>query len=114
MLDTFKLANKVLSFALELAMLAGFCCWGFFAGGMLWLKLLLGIGVPVVIMVFWGLFLAPRARRRLKNVQGSIVSAALFIASAAALSSCGQSLAAALLAFAAVINMILKLAWRQW
>lgn len=114
MLDILKPVNKALSFALELAMLAGFCYWGFFIGEMLWIRLALGIGLPVVVIVFWGLFLAPNAKRRLKFVQGSILSAALFIASAAGLSGSGQGLAAFFLAFAAVINLILKLAWRQW
>lgn len=114
MQDIIKLTNKALSFALELAMLAGFCYWGFFVGRMMWLKLALGIGIPALIIVIWGLFLAPTAKRRLKIVQGSIVSAALFIASAAALSGSGHSLAAYFLAFAAVINLVLKLTWRQW
>lgn len=55
-------ANDVLAFLVELAALAVLCAWGFRVGGSTPVRLLLGIGLPLVAVVAWGLFAAPRAR----------------------------------------------------
>lgn len=114
MIDVAKDINKALSFALELAMLAGLCYWGFYVGRVWWTGLILGVVIPVLVMTIWGILLAPKAKRRLKPVPGSIASFVLFIVSAAALSNSGLRLAALIVALAAALNLFLKLAWRQW
>lgn len=47
-------------FLLELATLVALGYWGFQFKGRL-LKVLLGIGTPIIVAVFWGTFLAPKA-----------------------------------------------------
>ena len=55
-------ANDVVAFLVEMVVL-GLLAWaGFAADATLWLRLLLGIGLPLVAAVLWGLFAAPRAR----------------------------------------------------
>lgn len=73
----------VLGFALEVAMLAVFVFWGFRQESP-W-DMVLGIGVPAVVVVLWGVFLAPRSERRLKPAVVLYVATALFLLAALAL-----------------------------
>ncbi|WP_218711528.1 YrdB family protein [Arthrobacter sp. BF1] len=73
----------VLGFALEVAMLAAFVFWGFRQESP-W-DMVLGIGVPAVVVVLWGVFLAPRSERRLKPAVVLYVATALFLLAALAL-----------------------------
>lgn len=57
-------ANDVVAFLVELAALALIGLWGYRAGGPLWAKIALAIGLILVASVAWGLFAAPRARFR--------------------------------------------------
>ena len=57
-------ANDVVAFVVELAALALLGLWGYRAGGPLWAKVSLAIGLMLVASVLWGLFAAPRARFR--------------------------------------------------
>ncbi|HEY1571835.1 MAG TPA: YrdB family protein [Pseudonocardiaceae bacterium] len=56
-----RFGNLGLAFLLELGAVAALCYWGFRTGSTLPIRLLLGIGVPVVAAVLWGLFAAPQA-----------------------------------------------------
>jgi hypothetical protein len=58
-------ANDVVAFFVELAALALIGLWGYRAGGPLWAKVALGIGLPLLAAIMWGLFAAPRARIRI-------------------------------------------------
>jgi hypothetical protein len=59
--------NLTLSFLLELVALAIFGVWGFTIGNSTPIKILLGIGAPALMIVFWGVFMAPRSARRLQD-----------------------------------------------
>lgn len=56
-----KLFILSLVFLSELTALAALGYWGFHVPKGMPLKLVLGIGTPLVVAVIWGLFLAPRA-----------------------------------------------------
>lgn len=58
-------ANDVVAFLVELTALALIGLWGYRAGGPLWAKVVLAIGLVLVASVAWGLFAAPRARFRI-------------------------------------------------
>ncbi|MFF7455689.1 YrdB family protein [Kitasatospora sp. NPDC008115] len=51
-------ANGGLAFALELGLLAALCYWGFRTGFGTPVRILLGVGAPVLAATVWGLFLA--------------------------------------------------------
>ena len=81
-------AAAVLRFALELALLAVFAYFGFtFPSPWSWL---LGIGVPILVIVVWGLFVAPRAPRRLDDPARFIAELFLFADGMGALAAVGQ------------------------
>lgn len=94
-----------LGFVLEIAMVASFLYWGFRQPSP-W-NLVLGIGVPAVVVVLWGIFMAPKGSRRLPLNVVSGVSLLLFMVAGAALLAAGATalgwvmLAVSLLWFAA-------------
>ncbi|WP_113718693.1 YrdB family protein [Arthrobacter dokdonensis] len=94
-----------LGFVLEIAMVASFLYWGFRQPSP-W-NLVLGIGVPAVVVVLWGIFMAPKGSRRLPLNVVSGVSLVLFMVAGAALLAAGATalgwvmLAVSLLWFAA-------------
>ncbi|GHE12850.1 YrdB family protein [Streptomyces alanosinicus] len=57
-------ANELLAFLVELAALAFLSWWGFTVSHDAALRVLLGVGTPLVAIVLWSLFAAPRARLR--------------------------------------------------
>lgn len=105
--------NAGISFALELAMLAAFGYWGFTVGDGL-VAWALVIALPLLGVLIWGLFFAPRSDRRLMLWPGALLSWALFLLAAAALWVTGQTALAIALALIASVNRVLILAWKQW
>jgi hypothetical protein len=108
-----KQLNIALSFVLEIAMLAAYAYWGYHAvtGPLRWL---LAVAAPLLAAVLWGLFLAPRARRRLGSTAGIVVSAVLFLLAGLALVASAQPALGAAMLIAAVVNRTLLAVWKQW
>ncbi|MGV3464002.1 MAG: YrdB family protein [Heyndrickxia sp.] len=48
-------------FLVELVALVAYSYWGFHKGNGIGIKLLLGVGTPLLVAFFWGLFLSPKA-----------------------------------------------------
>jgi hypothetical protein len=113
-MKTLKAINAGLAFFLELAMLAVFGYWGFHHGDNIWMKWGLGIGIPLVVAILWGLFFAPRANHRLNIIPGAILSLGLFYLAALALYQTHQPALAITLTVIATVNRILVLRWKQW
>ena len=61
MLTAIKNGNLALAFLLELLMLAAIGYWGVQVGVGTLAKIALGVGAPLLTVVVWGLFIAPRA-----------------------------------------------------
>lgn len=114
MTETLKLINAALAFLLELAMLAAFGYWGFYGDKSLLAKWTLGIGLPVLIAIVWGMYFAPRAAHRLGNISGNLLSLTLFLSASAALYYTGHTLLAIFFAVTAIVNRVLILLWKQW
>jgi hypothetical protein len=55
-------ANDVVAFVVELAVVVLLAVAGFATGGSRVTAVLLGVGLPVLAVVLWGMFAAPRAR----------------------------------------------------
>ena len=107
-----KALNLGLSFLLELGMLAVFAYWGFQTqtGAAQWL---LGIGIPLCVIVIWGIFLAPKSQHRLKNPAWLLAKIALFGLSVLALWAAEQPTLALLFGVAVAINLGLATIWSQ-
>jgi hypothetical protein len=77
-------------FLLELAMLASFGIWGYNAGGSWWLKIGLAIGLPLLAAAVWGIFMAPRSSRRLREPYFFLLELGIFGLAIAAVYDGGQ------------------------
>ncbi|UIJ61027.1 YrdB family protein [Amycolatopsis acidiphila] len=97
--------NDGLAFLLELLALAALAYWGFTTGDGIALKLVLGIGAPVLAAVVWGLFAAPRATFGLPRVAVVVVKVLWFGAAVTALCVTGHPVLGAALAVLAVANL---------
>ena len=113
MTETLKGINTTLSFLLELAMLIALGYWGFYGDKSDLAKWMLGIGLPLLAVVVWGLLFAPRAVYRLKSISGNFLSLLLFLLAAAALFYTKHPVLAIVFAITAIVNRVLILIWRQ-
>jgi Protein of unknown function (DUF2568) len=65
-------------------------------------RIVLAVAAPVLAMIIWGLWLAPRARRRLRDPLRLTVELVLFAVAAAALAVTGPVVAALVFAVIAI------------
>lgn len=113
MLETAKFINLGLAFLLELAMLAGFAYWGVRTGQTTLMKVVLGAGIPLLVAIFWGVFMAPNSSTRVQGSAYLIAKIVLFLLASAALYMAGSHVLGILLAVIFAINEILQYVWRQ-
>lgn len=111
-LKALKNANLALAFLLELCALAALGYWGFRIGDGALAKIALGLGAPLLMAVFWGIFLAPRAVVRLPTPLIVALKVIVFGVAALALAAAGSPVLAAIFAVVVVIN--LALAYGLW
>ncbi len=112
-LTALQYANLALSFLLELSLLVALAYWGFHAGTGTIGQIALGIGIPLLVAVLWGIFLAPRATVRLPAVPRFVVELVLFGLAVAGLAAAGQPSLAWVFGLILVVNRILIIVWRQ-
>lgn len=110
---TARALNLGVRFLLELCALAALGYWGFQTGGSLPLKLVLGIGAPLVAATVWGAFVSPKAAVRVSAPVALIFEIAVFGSAAAALFASGQPTLAGAFALVALVSRTLKAVWRQ-
>jgi hypothetical protein len=108
-----KYANLALAFALELAMLAAFAFWGFGAVDSTILRIVLGVGIPLIVAGIWGTYLSPRAAKPVSPQIRVLLEVGLFGGAALALAVAGQVTLAAIFAVLVVINQVLLRVWKQ-
>lgn len=105
--------NELLAFLLELAALACLGWWGSAAGDGVARHVLLGVGIPLLAVVVWGLFAAPRARWRPPLPGVLAVKAVVLGGGAAALYGVGHPVAAVAMAVVVVVNTAVAELFRQ-
>jgi len=113
MLPLLQNANLALAFLLELCVLVALGYWGFQSGQGMIAKIGLAIGAPVIAIVIWALFGAPRATWSLPGYWHLIVEVVFFGAAAVALFAAGQWQLAIAFALVVVINHTLLYVWAQ-
>jgi len=73
----------------------------------------LGLGVPILAAIFWGLFMAPKAVLPASAPLHLVLSVLIFGLAALALASAGQPALALVFAAVFVVNQILLWVWWQ-
>ena len=114
MVEILKGLNTGLAFLLELAMLVAFRYWGFHGEKSILVKWLMGLGLPIVAVIVWGIFLAPQSTFRLRTIPDNLLSLLLFLLAATALLETGHVILAITFASIAVLNRIWIVVWKQW
>lgn len=112
-MDALKSINLGGRFLLELGMLAAVGTWWFKTGSGWLLKILLGIGAPLLIAVIWGMFAAPKSAYRLHGFMLLALEAVLFGTGIAALYAMKNYSLAWGFATVVIINRILMYVWHQ-
>jgi hypothetical protein len=100
--------NELLGFFLEIGMLAAFAYAGFHWGNNGIVHYLSGIGVPLLLIIYWAKYMAPKAPGRLLFPWLQIVSLLLFEASAMTLYFSGVVRLAVVFAIASFIHAVLR------
>ena len=112
-MDAIKFANVGLRFLLELCILVIFGYWGFKTGGPAWARALLGLGSPLLFVVVWGVWLAPKSAQRLPEPWLFLLELALFALAVLALRATGKLPLAVAFAAVYIVNKLLMVLWRQ-
>jgi hypothetical protein len=108
-----RAANLGVRFLLELCLLAALAVVGWRLAGPVALQALLAVLLPIVAATLWGLWVAPRASRRLADPARLGVEAGLFAVASAGLVAVGHPQPGGLLAAAYALNVALGFAWHQ-
>jgi len=101
-----NLLNKIVTFFLELAMLASFACFGFQKGGTPLVKYGLAVLLPILAIVLWGYFAAPKSSHRLELPAVALFRGLIFLAAALCLFLCHQRVPALTMAVLAILTQI--------
>ena len=112
-MDALKLLNLAVRFLLELCMLTAVGYWGFKTQSGWFMKILLGIGLPVLIAILWGTFLAPKATRPLSGASFLTLELTLFSTGAIALFASGKPGLGWVYMIVLIVNKILLVVWKQ-
>jgi hypothetical protein len=110
---TLQSINLALRFVLEMVVLVALFLWGTSISDSLPLQILFGLGFPLVAIVIWGLFVAPRASRRLPDPARLVLEIGVFGMGVLAFILSGNLLLGALLAAAAALSLGLMFSWGQ-
>jgi len=105
--------NLVFRFVLELIVLLSLFLWGVSVSDELLVQIVLGLGAAAAAMAVWGLFVAPRASRRLPDPQRLAVEIVVWGAGVLAFVARGELLLGLLLAAAVAVNLFLMFDWGQ-
>ncbi|MCA9764039.1 MAG: YrdB family protein [Gemmatimonadetes bacterium] len=99
-----KTLNLAIRFLLELCGLGLLAYWGVQVGANALLKVVLGVGVPLMAAVFWASFVSPKARfggtRGVRLLLGLVV----FLAAAAAWYGLGHTTAGIIFGLITILN----------
>jgi uncharacterized protein DUF2568 len=112
-MDIIKSANLALRFLLELCVLAALGYWGFSVGRGTLARWGLGIGVPLLAAVIWGVFLVPNSSTRLRGPLQIVLEVILFGFAAAGRYVAGRPTLAWVFALVVVINRVLMMILEQ-
>ncbi|GAB3598245.1 hypothetical protein GCM10027446_28000 [Angustibacter peucedani] len=87
---TWRQLNLALAFVVELAALAAVCLAGFSLDRGIGVRLLVGVGGPLVMAALWGYFASPKAPHPLKGLRGGVFRVVWFGVAALALAGSGH------------------------
>lgn len=112
-MNLLKILNLGIRFALELFLLVSLAIASFNVFNNQTLKWTATIGLPVIAMAIWGVFIAPKSNNLLDQPYRLIVELVLFGGASFLLYKAGYPVAAITFISIVLINELLLLAWKQ-
>lgn len=106
-------ANLALRLLLELVVLCSVGYWGFRLDRALALRVLLGIGAPLLVAVIWAAFGAPQAAMPATGLWHLLLELVVFGSGPLALYAAGRPTLASALGVATVLNRLFMYIWGQ-
>ena len=99
-----RAANLALRFACEIAAVAGLVWWGW---------PVVGIVLGVIVILYWGAFVAPKATRRLGDPLRLVSELVIFAGATAAYVAVGRTVIGIVFAVSAVVTALLVRRWPE-
>lgn len=103
----FKYIVFGLFFAMELCALGAFSYWGFHMNKGWFINTVFGIGTPLLVAIFWGTFIAPKATFAVAIPIRILLQSIVFALATTALFAAGKGKLAIIFGVVVVIEMIL-------
>jgi hypothetical protein len=113
LLTGLKNVNLLVAFLLELCVLVALGYWGFQTGQGMALKIILGLGAPILAIVVWGMFGAPRSSWQLQGIWYWLLKVVFFGSAIVALFVANQRTLGVAFALVFVLNSMLIYIWKQ-
>lgn len=108
-----KNLNLLLRFLLEMAALTSLCYWGFRTNRVMALKIVFGVGIPLLTAFIWGMFGSPKAPYQLSIPLQWLLVSVIYLLSALALYTAGKPSLSIIFILTAVVNSVLMVVWKQ-
>jgi len=105
--------NLAFRFILEMIVLVAMFLFGMSLSDELLIGLILGVGLIAIVMTVWGLFVAPKASRRLSDPTRLAVESVVFFIGVLALGFAVSWLLAIMFGMAVLISLTLMFFWGQ-
>jgi hypothetical protein len=112
-MDRIKMFNLSVRFLLEIALIVIFGYWGFKTGSSTLMKIVLGIGAPILFAVVWGAFLAPKSSLRLHEPWLFLLEIFVIGLAAWSLYQTSRTLMPITFVIIYMINKMLLVIWKQ-
>ncbi len=112
-MELIKSANLSMRFLLEMCALVALGYWGFRTGDQLLLKVVLGLGTPLIAAGLWATLGAPAAQTKLSGGLHLVLEIVIFGAASLALAKADQPGLAGAFAAIFIVNRILMAVWSQ-
>lgn len=108
-----KQINLLVSFLLEMGLIILAGLWGFEQGESILMRYVLAVAVPAVIILLWGVWAAPKSKRRLKNPIRTIFKLVIMALAVYFAYSTGHPVWALSFAIISILNVSLAYFWKQ-
>jgi hypothetical protein len=109
----FKMLNLAIRFILELILLFSIGYWGFHYGSGLMAQAALGIGLPLLAAVIWGMSISPKAKVKLPFAAVLLIECVIFAIAVACQIASGFVTFAIVFALVVLANRFIVIKWRM-
>lgn len=107
-----KVINLAVRFILELIILFSLGYWGFSHGSGIILKIILGVGLPLIAAFIWGKTISPKATFNLSLLWTLVIEAVIFTSAIYCLVQLGYQWFAVVFGLIALINRFVIIRWK--